>query len=192
MKKRICYFLIYSLLVGGFVLSLSSLAFSDNKVEISISDASLIAPDSDSLSSRLLFKFDLPSSLSDKRIDFAEVDFYTKVDSSSTHSVMLAAYPLTMDWNKSNASWSNPWANRGGDYNDSLCEIGMVKSSSEERVRLDITRLVERWQKQSMNNYGLIVFPLETDRKIVSLVNHPSFGTNVYAKVIIYFSYTHP
>jgi hypothetical protein len=192
MKKRICYFLIYSLLVGGFVLSLSSLAFSDNKVEISISDASLIAPDSDSLSSRMLFKFDLPLSLNDKRIDFAEVVFYAKMDSSSTHSIMLAAYPVTTDWNKSSASWSNPWTNSGGDYNDSLCEIGLVKSSGEERVRLEITHFVERWQKQSMANYGLIVFPLETDRKIMSLVHHPSFDTNVYAKVIIYYSYTHP
>lgn len=192
MKKSMSYLLIYTLFVGGIVLSLTSLAFSDNKVEIAISDASLIVPDNDSLSSRLLFKFDLPSSLSDKRIDFAEVVFYTKTDSSSTHSVMLAAYPVTTDWNKSSASWSNPWTNIGGDYNDSLCEMGFVKFSGEGKVRLDITNFVERWQKQSMANYGLIVFPLETDRKIISLVHPPSFDMNVYAKVIIYFSYTHP
>ena len=192
MKKSISYLLIYTLLVCGIVLSLTSLAFPDNKIEIIISDASLIVPDNDSLSSRLLFKFDLPSSLSDKRIDFAEVVFYTKTDSSSTHSVMLAAYPVTTDWNKSSASWSNPWTNSGGDYNDSLCEIGLVKSSSEERIRLDITHFVERWQKQSMPNYGLIVFPVETDRRIIGLVHPPGFAMNVYAKVIIYYSYTHP
>ncbi len=192
MKTRKSFLIIYTLLAMVYMLFFALPAFPDNKIEIMVTNSSVIVPADDSISNRLLFKFDLPSSLNDKRIDYAEIDFYTKVDSLSSQSVMLTAYPLTTDWNKSTASWSSPWGNSGGDFNDSLGEIGMVKSSGEEKVRLDITHMVERWQKQTLANYGLVVFPLETDRKIDSLEHHPGLASNVYAKVVIYFSYTHP
>ncbi|MGB2804431.1 MAG: DNRLRE domain-containing protein, partial [Candidatus Zixiibacteriota bacterium] len=159
---------------------------------INVSNACIISPGNDSLSSRVLFKFDLPSKLSDKRIDYAEVVFKASIDTLSRHSVMFAGYPVTTEWSGATASWSGIWTNEGGDYNDSLYEIGLIKSGSDGVVRFDITRLVRSWQQNSMSNYGLIIIPVEEERRITKLVHPFGFPQGVFAKVIIYFSYTHP
>ncbi len=180
------------LFAAAIVILYASPGLCDNRVDIELSKASVLTPANDSLSSRLLFKFDLPSKLNDKRIDYAEIVFYPKTDTTSRHSIMFAGYPVTTDWNKATASWSGPWTNQGGDYTDSLYEIGLIKARGDGKVRFDITRLVKEWQQGSIPNYGLIIIPLEEERKITGLVHPSGFPQGVFAKVIIYFSYTHP
>jgi hypothetical protein len=170
----------------------ASPGFSDNRVDIEVTDAGFITPGNDSLSSRLLFKFNLPSKLSDKRIDYAEVVFKAKIDTLSRYSVMFAGFPVTTDWDKATVSWSGSWTNEGGDYNDSLYEIGLIKARSDGVVRFDITRLVTAWQQELIPNYGLIIIPVEEERKITDLEHPIGFPLDVFAKVTIYFSYTHP
>ena len=192
MKTRISPIKLFPILVGALLMLFASPVFCDNRVDINVSDACMINPGHDSLSSRVLLKFDLPSKLSDKRIDYAEVVFKAKIDTLSRFSVMFAGYPVTTDWNKATASWSGTWSNAGGDYNDSLYEIGLIKARGDGQVRFDITRLVTSWQQVAISNYGLIIIPLEEDRKITELIHPSGFPQGVYAKVRIYFSYTHP
>jgi len=192
MKRRNVFNKCFALFVAVIVILSASPLFSDNRVDIEASNACLIISGDDSLSNRLLFKFDLPAKLNDKRIDYAEVVFYTKIDTLSRYSLLFAGYPVTTDWNKTIASWSSPWTNEGGDYHDSLYEIGLIKARGDGKVRFDITRLARRWQQQAMPNYGVIIIPLEEDRKITELVHPSDFSEGVFAKVIIYFSYTHP
>jgi hypothetical protein len=187
MKARIL-----TLTIIAMVILCSNSAFSDNRVDIEVSNAAIIAPANDSLSPRLLFKFDLPSKLNDKRIDFAEIVFHAKIDTLSRHSVLFAGYPVTTNWNNAGISWSNPWTAEGGDYNDSLYEIGLIKTKGDGKIRFDITRLVKRWVHESVPNYGIIVIPIEEERKITELVHPSSFPEGVFAKVTIFFSYTHP
>jgi hypothetical protein len=185
MKARI-------IILIAIVTLCSSPAFSDNRVDIEVSNVAVIAPANDSLSPRLLFKFDLPSKLDDKRIDYAEIVFYAKTDTLSRHSVLFVGHPVTTNWNNTGISWSNPWSTEGGDYNDSLYEIGLIKAGSDGKVRFDITRLVKRWVHDSVPNYGIIVIPIEEERKITELVRPSSFPEGIFAKVTIFFSYTHP
>lgn len=192
MKARKSPMKFFPLFVGALVILCASPVFCDNRVDINVSNACIISPGNDSLSSRVLFKFDLPSKLSDKRIDYAEVVFKASIDTLSRHSVMFAGYPVTTEWSGATASWSGIWTNEGGDYNDSLYEIGLIKSGSDGVVRFDITRLVRSWQQNSMSNYGLIIIPVEEERRITKLVHPFGFPQGVFAKVIIYFSYTHP
>ena len=167
-------------------------AFSDNRVDIEVSNAAMMVAANDSLSNRLLFKFDLPSKLNDKRIDYAEILFHAKIDTLSRYSALFAAHPLTTNWNKTGISWSSPWTTEGGDYNDSSCGIGLIKTRNDGKIRLDITHLVKRWVHESVPNYGIIIIPLEEKRKITELVHPSSFPQGVFAKVTIFFSYTHP
>ncbi len=181
----------------AFVLTLVTMlfatsAFADNRVDIDVSSAYLISSGNDSLSSRVLLKFDLPSKLDDKRIDYAEVVFKAGVDTLSRYSVMFAGYPVTRDWSGAAPSWSSPWISEGGDYNDSLYETGLIKARGDGTVRFDITRLVTAWQQGSMSNYGLIIIPAEEERRITQLVHPAGLPQGVFAKVTIYFSYTHP
>jgi hypothetical protein len=187
MKARII-----TLTVMATVTLCSSFAFSDNRIDIEVSNVAVLVPPNDSLSSRLLFKFELPSQLDDKRIDFAEIVFYAKIDTLSKHSGLFGEYPVTTDWNKAGVSWSNPWTTAGGDYNDSLCEIGLVKAKGDGRIRFNITHLVEKWVHESVPNYGIIIIPLEDHRQITELLHPASFPQGVFAKVTIFFSYTHP
>jgi hypothetical protein len=173
------------------ILSVAT-ASADNRVDIYVSNAYLMSPGNDSLSSRVLLRFDLPSELDDKRIDYAEVVFKAEVDTLSRHSVTFAGYPVTRDWIGAGLSWSSPWTNEGGDYNDSLYETGLIKARGDGTVRFDITRLVTAWQQRSLTNYGLIIIPAEEERKITHLVHPTEFPQGVFAKVTIYFSYTHP
>ena len=192
MKTRKLPMSLFPVFVGALLMLFASPVFCDNRVDIDVSDACIISPGNDSLSSRVLLKFDLPSKLSDKRIDYAEVVFRAKIDTLSRFSVMFAGYPVSSDWNKASVSWSGTWTNDGGDYNDSLYEIGLMKARSDGQVRFDITRLVTSWQQETISNYGLIIIPLEEDRKITELVHPSDFPQGVYAKVRVYFSYTHP
>jgi hypothetical protein len=178
--------------IAVMVILSATLALADNRVDVSVSNACLISPGNDSLSSRILFKFDLPSKLDDKRVDYAEVVFEAKVDTLSRHSLMFVGYPLTTDWSAATSSWSSPWTNEGGDYNESLRQIGLIKAGSYGQVRFDITRLVTAWQQGSVSNHGLIIMPLNEERKIRQLVHPAGFPQGVFAKVTIYFSYTHP
>ncbi|MCK4784445.1 MAG: hypothetical protein KAV87_11885, partial [Desulfobacteraceae bacterium] len=107
--------MLFPLLVGVLVILYAAPVFSDNRVDINVSNACIISPGNDSLSSRVLFKFDLPSKLSDKRIDYAELVFKAKIDTLSRFSVMFAGYPVTAAWDKASVSWSGTWANEGGD-----------------------------------------------------------------------------
>jgi hypothetical protein len=191
MKSRNLSKMIFAIVVL-LTMSFNSPVLADNMVDINVSKACVINPRTDSLSSRILFKFDLPSMLSDKRIDYAEVVFQAKIDTLSRYSVMFAGFPVTTDWNNATASWSNPWTKEGGDYNDSLYEIGLIKARGDGEVRFDITRLVRGWQQGSISNYGLMIKPLEEERKIKELVHPTSLPQGVFAKVRIYFSYTHP
>ncbi len=190
MKTRSYSNKLLPLLVGLLVTFSASPAFSDNTADMEVSNAGIITPENDSLSSRLLFRFDLPSKLDDKRIDYAQVVFTAKIDTLSRYSVIFAGYPITTAWDNASVSWSSPWANEGGDYVDSLYDIGFVKAGGE--ARFDITHLVARWQQGSMPNYGLIIIPVEEERKITQLVHPEGLPQGVYAKVTIYFSYTHP
>jgi hypothetical protein len=192
MKTKNSFKTVLALFVTLILLLYASPGFSDNKVDIQVSNVSIISPGIDTVSSRLLFKFDLPASLSDKRIDYAEVVFYAKIDTLSRHSVLFAGYPVTTDWIKTTATWSNPWTKNGSDFNDSLYEIGMIKAKGDGKVRFDITRLVERWQQGSIPNYGIIIIPLEEGRKIKGLMHPSDLPPGIFAKVRIYFSYTHP
>jgi len=192
MKARNFFKKTFPLFVAVMVIFSASPGFSDNRVDIEVSNACIISPGVDSLSSRVLLKFDLPSKLDDKRIDYAEVVFYANIDTLSRHSVMFAGYPINSDWNKATASWSGTWTNEGGDYNDSLYEIGLIKARGDGKVRFDITRLVTSWQQESLPNYGLIIIPVEEERKITGLVHPSDFPQGVFAKVTIYFSYMHP
>jgi hypothetical protein len=155
--------------------------FADNRIDIDVSSACLMSPGNDSLSSRVLLKFDLPSKLDDKRIDYAEVVFKAEVDTLSRYSVMFSGYPVIRDW-----------TSEGGYYNDSLYETGLIKAGGDGTVRFDITRMVTAWQQRSLANYGLIIIPSEEDRRITRLNQPDGFPQGVFAKVTIYFSYTHP
>jgi hypothetical protein len=192
MKTTISPLKLFPVFVSALLMLFTSPVLCDNRVDIDVSDACMISPRNDSLSSRVLLKFDLPSKLSDKRIDYAEIVFEANIDTLSRYSVMFAGYPVTSDWNKASASWSVAWTNDGGDYNDSLYEIGLMKAGGDGQVRFDVTRLVTSWQQGRISNYGLIIIPLEEDRKITELVHPSGYPQGVYAKVRIYFSYTHP
>jgi hypothetical protein len=183
---------ILSLVLSLAITGSAATALGDKRVEIDVSSACLISPGNDSLSSRVLLRFDLPSELDDKRIDYAEVVFKAEVDTLSRYSVTFAGYPVTRGWIGAGLSWSSPWTNEGGDYNDSLYETGLVKTRGDGTVRFDITRLVTAWQQGSLANYGLIIIPVEEERRITQLVHPAEFPQGVFAKVTIYFSYTHP
>ncbi len=181
-----------ALVLTPMTIIFATTASADNRVDINVSSACLMSPGNDSLSSRVLLKFDLPSKLDDKRIDYAEVIFKAEVDTLSRYSVMFAGYPVTRDWTGAAPSWSNSWTNEGGDYNDSLYETGLIKAGGDGTVRFDITRLVTAWQQGSLANHGLIIIPSEEDRRITRLNQPDAFPQGVFAKVTIYFSYTHP
>ena len=70
--------------------------------------------------------------------------------------------------------------------------LNQVRSIHTNSPKETITRLVRSWQQQVMLNYGLIIIPLEEERKITELVHPSGFPQGVLAKVTIYFSYTHP
>lgn len=68
----------------------------------------------------------------------------------------LNFYPLTTDWDVDNVSWTYPWINPGGDFNEEVHCFYALRGTDDDTVRVDLTDIFQYWNGDG-DNFGIIV-----------------------------------
>ena len=181
MKKKMIFLSLLLLLVF-------SVTAESARWETSVTQVGTISPNQSSDFGRLLFKFNLPDELNGVTIDYAELIFTATTDTGSSYICLMGAYPLTKNWESANLSWSDGWTTPGGDFADTICSSSLIRSSSEQLTRIDITDIVQMWVEGSLANYGLVVMPLEDSSRFLKLHANSQLPPNVLAKVRVFYT----
>jgi len=153
-------------------------------LEVEVTDLATISSGD---TTRFLLQFDLPSGLEGSTIDYAQLLFTAQADSGSEESLDIAGYRVTTEWDMGLVSWDHPWANPGGDYNDSSLTVSTISGQESERVNLDITGISSAWVK-GRPNYGLILKALLKKGRNFTVVQDPEFPPGVKAEVKVYYT----
>ena len=105
---------------------------------------------------RLLVKFNLPDSLSTKRILFAEVCSPLPLFQFRDTTFSFEFFAITRSWDENNVEWNSPWVNLGGDV-DSMQSFTRFFAVGDDSLHLDLTSLTKDWLQQGRSNYGFLI-----------------------------------
>ncbi len=136
---------------------------------------------------RFLLQFDLPSGLEASTIDYAQLLVTAQADSGSEEPLDIAGYRVITQWDVGSVRWDYPWANPGGDYNDSSLTLFTISGGENQSVSLDITGILSDWVK-GRPNYGLILKPLIKKGRNFTLLEDPELPPGVKAEIEIYYT----
>jgi len=177
--KRMGLFIWIVLVVVAFALQVRGA-----NLEVEVTDVVAISSGD---TTRFLLQFDLPSQLVGSTIDYAELRFSAQPDSGLEQPLDIAGYRLTAGWDMDAVSWTYPWANPGGDYNDSTLTVSTLSGEENQRVSLDLTGILSAWAK-GRPSYGLILKPLIEKGRNFTVVQDAEFPPGVKAKVEVYYT----
>lgn len=135
-------------------------------IEVPVSQVAVISPDEDeedmALGPRVCLRFAFPDDIQGQEIGHAElVMTLGQIDNIPDDSILVfEAYLLTSNWSE-NVGWDD-FSTPGGDIDSSnyaSCSIGPRNSG---HLRLDVSEMVNLWNSQGRDNYGLILIPRNT------------------------------
>lgn len=119
------------------------------------SDYAVIEPEGDTEPARVLFKVSLPEVLTGKRVDFAELSF--GISSLPGPYLEIEVYPLSRSWESNSVTWTSPWQNAGGDFDDSDLNLVAITRGESPRGHADATEIVSSWVNGERTNHGIIL-----------------------------------
>jgi hypothetical protein len=148
-KSAICIALIA--LVGLWLFSSYA-----EKTAITLSDFAVIVPEGQSVPRRVLFRVSLPDGLDGKQIDFAELSF--DIASLPGPYLEIEVYPLACSWEAQSVTWSSPWQNPGGDYDETdVVLVAIAVEGSVVKGHADVSDIVRSWVDGDRTNHGIIL-----------------------------------
>lgn len=163
---------VYILLISLVLVSLLVSSINARKLILLPEKVSVITSPSESRDVRVLLYFNLPEDVLDSR---AIVDFVTLTcEAQVTGAVMgqIDIFPVTNEWKSlGEISWDNPWENAGGDYSEEYLESNYTLKSEwgKKEISIDITEVVQDWQKGTLSNNGIIIKLSQDDLENYSL-----------------------
>lgn len=155
MKTKMHIFIILLISIALQVPSVSA-----RKLIIIPEKVAVITSPSESRDMRVLLFFSLPEDVLDSRaiVDFATLNCEAQVTDAAMGQIDI--FPITSDWKSiGDISWVNPWNNAGGDYSEEYLESNYTLKSEwgTKEISIDITEIVQDWQKGAIFNNGIIV-----------------------------------
>ncbi len=127
----------------------------------------------------LLFKFDLPVTLQDARIDMVYLRFQLQAD--TTHEVLgLLVRPMLVPW-AGGVRLSNLSESAASPLHINFGRIG----SSSRLGQVRITHIVRAWQQGELPNFGMLVYPVKASTSNLQLQTLPDGGL---AELEIFFT----
>jgi hypothetical protein len=124
------------------------------KTSVTLTDYAVIAPEGHSEQARVLFQVDLPD-LRGKEVDFAQLSF--GIASLPGPYLEIEVYPLTTSWDSRSVSWTSPWQNVGGDFDDEDVTLVAITRGESLKGHADVTDIVRSWTKGTRTNRGIVL-----------------------------------
>jgi hypothetical protein len=148
-------------LIIGIVLLLISSSNATDSLLIPVQKLGVIYPPQgnpdSSIGLRILARFEIPDSLSDYRITYAEASVPFNMMQNRDTSFSAEVFSITTAWDEDSVTWEFPWINPGGDIDSSLVFSRFFTMGQLERINFDLTNVVNEWLDSSITNNGFIV-----------------------------------
>ncbi len=168
---------------GTFILLLSAGSVMADSLEVAVNQGAIVYS-GDSSDVRLVMEIALPQALDSTQIRFAELQVpITSIIPDST-ALTLYCRPLLASWEPNTIDWEDL-----GDFPDTSVvsfkgtHFGTAQSGSQTAY-FDITRLIKRWQGNTMTNNGLVLY---ANPRQQSRFTCPRQGNEPYATVRIIY-----
>jgi hypothetical protein len=149
-----------------------------------ITTATTITPDSGN--ARLLMKPEIGLPDTTIVIDRAILDLWVSPQTEDTTYISIRVYPLTTSWSSEAASWTNPWTNPGGDFDEVNYAEYAISIPGEQNIQVDLTDLAMRWADGRLPYYGFIIDISESSLAGVEFLNEN--GMDPIARLTISFN----
>ena len=155
------------------------------KAILSPAKVAAIASPTDARDTRVLLFFELPPEVmrSEVQVDFATLHCKAQVMDAAMGEIDV--FPMTAQWkDASTISWSDPWNHPGGDYQEDFLpgNYSLRSEAGQKEVAIDITKIVQGWQKGNLSNKGLML-KLSTDDLSTSSVRYSMDRDNVVLRI---------
>lgn len=150
-----------------------------------ITAATTIAPDSGN--ARLLMKpvIGLPDTT--MVIDRAILDLWVSPQTDDTTYISIRVHPITTNWSSETVSWTTPWTNPGGDFDEVNYAEYAISVPGEQNIQVDLTDLVMRWVDGRLPYYGFLISISESSLAGVTFLNGGG-GTGPLARLTISYN----
>lgn len=148
------------------------------EVTVKVTRVALAKSDTLKYTNKVLLKFDLPSVLTESRIDYAELHFRSDFDSTLKYMGIIA-HPVTADWTENDTLSDQEITYHSGKLSFMALKPGTAEDS------LDITRLVKAWVSGALPNKGIILKPLDKPDKALNI---SPLGPDMKAEVQIFYT----
>jgi hypothetical protein len=107
-------------------------------------------------------------------IDKAILELWVEPQTEDTVTyVSVRVYPITTDWSSDAVSWSTPWSNPGGDFDDVFYAEYAISSIGPQEIQIDLTDLCMRWADARLPYFGFLIGVSESSLAPVQFLNGP-------------------
>ncbi|GAB4315974.1 MAG: hypothetical protein Kow0074_03800 [Candidatus Zixiibacteriota bacterium] len=157
-----------ALAMGGFLMS--SVPFADaqevavhsdaafGEVAVNLTSTTLLVNPKDEFRHRGVINVDLPAGLDTLRVDVAELVLMVSTVFDTTDPLIFVVAPVTDAGAVSAISAAEDWSRRDAGMNMEYVTVTPLSSNIENReIRLDITPIVDLWQRGVIENRGVVV-----------------------------------
>jgi len=121
-------------------------------------------------------------------IDEATLSLWASAQTIDTITyVSIKVYPILIDWNPENVSWTFPWTTPGGDFDDSHYAERSFAELGTQAVEFDLTDLCARWADGRLPYYGFLIGLSESSLVPVQFLNG-SNGDEPFATLRIQYT----
>jgi hypothetical protein len=151
------------------------------EVAVDIDRVVLLTPPqgvSDTAGSRIAVYFNLPDSIQERGVLYAEIDIdldFSGVTISGDHTMELRGYNITEDWAAETADW-NSLAN---DIDPDYFYTHTFEMSDTSRVFMDVTMGLMAYSQGETTYYGFMLFPRKFDEWVYQI--DPSIVAQIVA-----------
>jgi len=151
-------------------LAILSSAAAGNEIAYDIQTPTIIA--SDDLGSHYLARPEVNFPDTTMVIDKAILELWVEPQTEDTITfVSIRVYPITIDWSSDAVSWTSPWTNPGGDFDDVFYAEYAIGSTGAQEIQIDLTDLCMRWADGRLPYYGFLIAVSEVSLVALEFLN---------------------
>lgn len=153
-----------AIIIAMMLLMASYMANAD-EISADLERITMLVPDQADMethSSQIAIYFDIPDSLSDKHIAYAELSIgldFSSFNIVGNRTLEIEARNITDDW-----TTEDDWNSLADDYDTLSYYTFIFEASGNSKIYLDITKFVKGVTKNSNDNYGLMLIPHKFDQ----------------------------
>jgi hypothetical protein len=159
------------------MLLLASSGYAESVELRAIVSAEISAP-TGAACSRIFAKFDLPKTLGDAEVDYAEFRVPAKVTQTAGQNSVVRVLRVNRSWDPNSVTWLTPWQVPGGDLVWVPGAVTVVRAGTAERgpvpLVLDATDLVQYWADHPGENHGIAIASLDPGAAVSAKDGAPS------------------